>query len=76
MQQLIAQRRMYYGTRKLVAGDAFEAEDRHAHLLIIAKAAKAAETPQPTEPDDDADESTAPPKVKRQYRRRDMKAED
>lgn len=44
MQTLIALRAQRYGNRRLKAGDAFDAEDMHARLLILALAAQPADS--------------------------------
>ena len=67
--RLIAQKRMRYGTRALAAGDAFDATDKHARLLLLARAA-AEVLPELK------DEEDAEPGKKRRYKRRDMQAEE
>jgi hypothetical protein len=77
--QLIARRSMYYGVRRLKAGDTFEAEDRHGRLLVLARACM--EAPQPVPPaeepaeEEPTEQPEEPPRAKRKYTRRDLRAE-
>lgn len=76
MQTLIAQRSLYYGTppKRMKAGDSFDAEDKHARLLILARAARPAEeAAEEVEPSVDTAETSKP---KRRYKRRDLQPED
>jgi len=48
--KLVALKRMTYNTRHLVAGDAFDSNDRDARILIGTKKAMAAPPPTPPPP--------------------------
>ena len=67
--RLTANKRMTYGTRRLAVGDQFDATDKHARLLLLARAA--AEV-LPEVKEDDEEE----PAKKRRYKRRDLQAEE
>ncbi len=72
--RLIAKKPLRYAGRRCEAGEAFEASSRDAKLLCaIGKAEPADEVPPVDEPAE-TPEPAAPPR--RQYRRRDLVAED
>lgn len=64
--RLKAMKRMYYGTRSMVAGDEFDAVDKDARLLMLARAASEV---LPELQDEDE-------KPRRKYKRRDREAEE
>ena len=67
MTQLIAQKPVFYAGRTHRAGEKFEAPEAHASLLL--------KTRQVRRFIEEADEMPKVEKVRRQYRRRDMRAE-
>lgn len=70
MTKLIAERPVFYAGRTRRKGEVFEATAADAKLLLLTRQVKAQETEVDTEP---AVELVAKPR--RQYRRRDMRAE-
>lgn len=79
--QLMARRPMTYGlpARRLKTGDLFQAPDKDARLLILTRAAMETPPPRPDpeEPDEDEpiEQPEEPPRTKRKYTRRDLRAE-
>lgn len=71
MMRLIATQRFPYDNKALKVGDPFDASDKDAQMLIgfgKARAGNAAEN--------SSEQNTQSPRKKRQYRRRDMEAEN
>lgn len=64
--RLRANRRMYYGRQSLTSGEEFDALDKDARLLMLARAASEV-LPEVQEEDE---------KPKRRYKRRDLEAEE
>jgi len=81
--RLIATQPLVYAERSLKTGDVFEATDEHAHLLKLIKRAADAPIERPgwlqtrvLEPEPEPQGFTpVVPRVKRRYRRRDMRVE-
>ncbi|HOW49373.1 MAG TPA: hypothetical protein PLB26_17165 [Rubrivivax sp.] len=71
MTTLIAERAFFYAGRTRRKGEVFEAAPAHARLLVRTRQAKAQE---PTAEPVPADEPVAA-RSRRQYRRRDLRAE-
>ncbi len=72
MPQLVAEAPFTYATKQLKAGDRFEASEKHANILKLAKKARDAA------PDAAPDVATADEPAARRsggYRRRDMRAQ-
>jgi hypothetical protein len=69
--RLTTLKKMYYGMRSMIAGEYFDASEKDARLLILARAA--AEAP-PEVVFDEAEGEL--PKQKRRYKRRDMQADE
>jgi hypothetical protein len=75
MPTIVATKDYPYGTRKLKVGDRFEATERDADLLVKVGMATPVKTRVKTAAIQ-AEGSTETEKPKRQYRRRDLQAEE
>ena len=81
MTEVIALRPLTYGTRRLRAGDRFDASQPYARLMAALGHVKIAEhcvavSVAEALPVEQAEEDPKPKRRKRTYKRRDMRAED
>jgi hypothetical protein len=79
MKTLIAKRDLFYANRTYVKGQEFRAANQHASTLIacgMADEAPAQETRSSTPPPEPEPPAAPEPAARRQYRRRDMRAEE
>jgi hypothetical protein len=79
--RLVATKSFPYANRRMLPNDEFEASERDAKILVLLGNARyhvdvESVMQQVKVEAIDADEADEPPRKKRRYRRRDMKAED